>query len=246
MDDSTYLYSATTSLETCAIFLLPKTYFVELLSTAENNMYHARYDDVYGYVKKEQVKPVKNIPAEPFLNKISFRVFVPSGANLRTSPYDYGATNLVYSIPFLETNLQYYGTTLGEESISKKGNVWYYCKYYLNNISYSGYIYSPLCDCLSPISTNQEMVEYIQGELAFKNETNVDFATNNMELLPQSTQTIIIILISMPCLFIIYLLFKPTKMLDGSTHESSNKVKKRKKISRLRHSDYFELDDDFN
>ncbi len=246
-NNETCLYSSPDDSNSSVLFLLPQTYFVELLENANDEFYYARYNDVYGYVKKALVSPVKTVPQMPFLTNISFRVFVPSGANLRTSPQNLGATNLIYSVPFLESNLLYYGTIYGEEAISKKGNVWFYCKYYVNNLSYSGYIYSPLCDCLGTIYPNEEVLDLFDGNLIFKEETQ-KITINQMENLSQTTQTIIIIAISLPCLLFIYLLFKPTKIIEkaSTTKSKSTKHKQNKKISRLKHSDYFEFDDDFN
>lgn len=232
------------------IFEIPTTYFVELLSS-ENDFYYCKYLDIYGYVLKDQVKPIKNIPQNPYLTNINFRVFVPSGANLRSTPQNLGSTNLVYSIPFLDSNTIYYGITNGEESISKKGTIWYYCKYLINNQSYTGYVYSPLCDCLSPIINNSEIVEYLTEPPNFNQEDSVITSTNAFKGLSSTTTTIIIIVVSLPCLLFIYLLFKPTKIAEetasnSKTSKSSSKKREKKKIRRLKHSDYFELDDDFN
>ena len=246
MNNQTCIYYSTADL-TNPMFLLPETYFVELISETEDGFYYARYNDIYGYVKKEQVKPINETPQAPFLTNISFRVFVPSGANLRSSPYNLGVTNLVYSIPFLETNLLYYGISTGEEAISKKGNIWYYCKYFLNNLSYTGYLYSPLCDCLSEIMPNNEEFEYIEGPLVFKEISEI-ISTNELESLSPTMQTIIIVAISLPCLLFIYLLFKPSKIAESNSEKAKNSKSHRKKpnkISRLKHSDYFEFDDDF-
>lgn len=227
------------------IFILPASYFVELLSNANEQFYYARYNDLYGYVKKSEVTPIKGIPTSPFLTNITFRVFVPSGANLRSSPYNNGAANLVYSVPFLDSNFSYYGTIEGEEAISHKGNTWYYCKYFSANIAYAGYIYSPLCDMLSPISNNTEEYEVLDGELKFENEIELT-STNAIEKLSTTAQTLIIIAISLPCLLFIYLLFKPTLLAESkSTSKTSSKSKsKKKKIKRLKHSDYYEFNND--
>ncbi len=252
--DITY-FARITSSQTCfysspdnnsAIFFLPETYFVELIGDYDNDFYYAKYNDIYGYVKKGEVKAVKNIPNNPYLVDITFRVFVPSGANLRSTPYNNGSVNLIYSIPFLDTNFAYYGIINGEEAISKKGNIWYYCKYFSNNVVYNGYVYSPLCDSLSPIEKNNEPVEFIDGEIKFDSNNQDSSQINAIENLPQATQTIIIIAISLPCLLFIYLLFKPTMVAESSNNNNkANRKKHKKKISKLRHSDYFELDDDF-
>ena len=247
-NSTTQIYSSPDT--TSPIFTLPESYFVELLSPANDNFYYAKYLDVYGYVQKNQVKPISSIPQTPYPESVSFRVFVPSGANLRSTPYNLGATNLIYSIPFLETNFVYYGTINGEESISKKGTIWYYCKYLLNNLSYFGYVYSPLCDCLTPIPKNQEIVEYLSGKLEF-NQTNQTITQNQFEGLSNTAQTIIIVAISLPCLLFIYLLFKPTRMVESAKENTSktthrtHSTRPKRKISKLKNSDYFELDDDF-
>ena len=166
-------------------------------------------------------------------------MFVPSGANLRLSPQNNGAVNLICSVPFLETNLLYYGEIYGEEAISKKGTTWYYCKYYLNNNQHLGYVYAPLTDCLATIYPNDEQVEFIDGEITF-NDTSINTSTSNaMENLSSTAQTIIIVAVSLPCLLFVYLLFKPTQISENN----KTKHNKKKKISRLKHSDYYEYDD---
>jgi len=243
-NDSTYLYSTPEENVNTAIFILPNTYFVELISSS-NNFFYAKYKDVFGYVKKNEVQVVSTSPITPFLSNISFRVFTPSGANLRSTPQNLGATNLVYSFPFLETNLEYYGKCLGEEAISKKGCTWYYCKYYTNNLSYMGYVYSPLCDLLPTLPQNTEILEPYTGELFLDEEQSLPTTASPMEQLSPTAQTIIIVAVSLPCLLFIYLLFKPTHMAESAKQTSSRKSS-RKKISRLKRSDYFELDDDFS
>lgn len=241
-----YLYSTPNSGLNEKMFILPATYFVELLKNANDDFYYARYNDLYGYVLKNEVKPVKNTPTSPFLININFRVFVPSGANLRSSPYNNGSLNLIYSIPFLDCNLMYYGQTFGEEAISKKGKVWYYCKYFSGNVTYVGYLYAPLCDDLGQIYENTEIVEYID-EIKFEDDT-VPTNGDVFKGLSSTATTIIIIAISLPCLLFIYLLFKPTKLVEQTTSEStlgSHKKRNTKKIRRLKNSDYFEMDDDF-
>ena len=244
IEENCYLYSSSSSETTTEIFKLPKTYFVELISSDES-FYYVKYYDVYGYVKKTSVKPIIGTPITPHLSQITFRVFVPSGANLRSTPENLGANNLLYSIPFLETNLEYYGEVEGEEAISKKGTTWYYCKYYVNNLSYTGYIYAPLCDCLSPIPDSTEVFEFYEGELDFGGN-DVETSTQPLSEFSPTLQTIIIVAVSLPCLLFIYLLFKPTKIAETARESKSSKSSKPKKISRLKRSDYYELDDDFN
>ena len=247
VNEETYIYSSPSIDENNSeMFLLPKTYFVELLSMANDKYYYAKYKDIYGYVKKDSVQPIVGTPTTPYLTGISFRVFVPSGANLRATPENLGSTNLIHSISFLETNLEYYGTINGEEAITKKGPIWYYCKYYMSNLTYMGYIYAPLCDCLSTINLNNEEVEFMTGELEFE-QINKPSGVDGLENLSSTSQSLIIIAVSLPCLLFIYLLFKPSSIAkkESKTNKEA-RSNSRAKISRLKHSDYFELDDDFN
>lgn len=245
-----YLYSTPFVIEDKSnkIFEIPITYFVELLNDENELFYKARYNGINGYVLKNEMSCINQIPQNPYASNISFRVFTPSGANLRTSPYESkGATNLVTTIPFLETNLIYYGICEGEEAISYKGNIWYYCKYIKQNQEFYGYVYSPLCDLLTTIPQNTENFTYITPDFSINTPNN----PNEPTYLSISTpwQIIIIVLISLPCIAIIYFLFKPTKIAMQKTNNiktpKPKKNKKKKKISHLKRSDYYELDSDY-
>ncbi len=243
-----YLYSTPeiTSDKTNRIFEIPTTYFVLLLGDENDLFYRAQYNDIYGFVLKSEVSCIQGTPIQPYVTNATFRVFSPSGANLRSSPYEtLGTTNLITSVPFLETNLMYYGTCEGEEAISYKGNVWYYCKYVSQNQEHYGYIYSPLCDLLTNIVQNTEVFEYITPDFSKSQIQEID----DGEYLSISNpwQIIIIVLVCLPCILIIYFLFKPTSIAKQNVIKSSSKKKgkRKKKISKLKHSDYYELDSDY-
>ena len=122
-------------------FLLPQTYFVEILAKVSDEFFEAQYLGTRGYIKKSDVDFVAGTPQNPFANKISFRVFAQNGLNLRSSPKESeGIANRLTTIPFLETNLQYIGQIEGEEAISNRGNIWYYCNYYRFDETLTGYV----------------------------------------------------------------------------------------------------------
>lgn len=246
-------YSSPISSDENILFFVPKTYFVKLISDENDIFYKVSYmNEIYGYIKKSDMSYIDKTPTTPYANQISFRVFSPGGANLRRTPNEsLGATNLITTIPFLETNLLFIGTANGEEAISYKGTTWYYCKYIKDNISSFGYVYSPLCDMLSPIPENNEIFEYVLPNF---DSTTVSQITDKSDFLTLSSpaQIAIIIGVSLPCILIIYFLFKPTKISmqnpKGKITKESNKKKKtktKKKIRRLKGSDYYELDGDF-
>lgn len=218
-------------------FIIPETYFVELLSYENDNFFQARYLDVYGYVKINEVQCVKGIPLNPFVSKASFRVFAPNGLELRSSPSQSDGLNTLASINFLETNLQYYGKIIGEEAIVYKGNEWYFCKYFKNGTEQNGYVYSVFCDLLTTISANTEILEYVEKPTFEVQNTSAEVEQNNTSIsnLPSITQIIIIVAVCIPCILIIYLLFRPTRITARNYKE--------KKQRKSRKQDYYEYEE---
>ena len=226
------------------IFEIPVTYFVQLLADENQLFYKAKYNDIIGYVIKNEIACIDKIPNNPYVTNANFRIFTPSGTYLRNSPYEsVGATNIVTTIPFMETNLVFYGNCDGEEAISYKGTLWYFCKYIKQNQEYYGYVYSPLCDMLTPIPQNTEQFEYITPNF------EVEQISNNTESQYLNINTpwhiVLIIIICLPCVAIIYFLFKPTKIAFQKNSSKKHGKNEKKKISRLKHSDYYELDSDY-
>ena len=221
-------------------FVIPDTYFVELLNYENDEFFSARYLDCYGYVKISDVQCVVGVPQNPFASKVSFRVFAPNGIELRTSPSQSDGLNIITNINYLETNLQYYGKVTGEEAIVYKGSEWYFCKYIKNGQEQKGYVYSVFCDLLTTISSNSEILEYVD-QPTFETEDTAaqpDGATS-ISSLPSITQILIIVAVCLPCVLIIYLLFRPTR-LTARAYENAD-AKKRKK--RSKHQDYYEYEE---
>jgi type II secretory pathway pseudopilin PulG len=221
-------------------FTIPQSYFVLLNPCDDENYYAATYIDIPGYVKKNEVQCVKGTPVTPFANNISFRIFVPGGVDLRSSPTQSEGLNSVANLQYLETNIKYYGSIDGEEAISYKSTKWYFCKYYKNGIAQSGYVYSAFCDLLTTFSENTEMLEYID-EPEFEVLDTSNNPPNELSSLPDVTQIIIIVAVSLPCIFIIYLLFKPTKITARVMENAELNQKKAKKKNK--HKDYYEYDE---
>ncbi|MBO5885134.1 MAG: hypothetical protein J6Q51_04990, partial [Clostridia bacterium] len=221
-----YLYSSPIVIDDKSnmIFEIPTTYFVELLNDENELFYKAQYNGIYGYVLKSEVSCINQTPLTPFVSNASFRVFTPSGANLRSSPNEsLGASNLITSIPFMSTNMVFYGICKGEEAISYKGNVWYYCKYIKENQEYYGYVYSPLCDLLTQFPQNTESFTYVTPDFSYTEQTNQ--VVEEYLTLSSPWQIILIIVVSLPCILIIYLLFKPTKIAMQKSSKSSKQKK---------------------
>lgn len=225
-------------------FLIPQTYFVEVFSKT-GDYYEAQYLGTRGYIRKGDVEFVSGTPQTPFANKISFRVFAQNGLNLRSSPKESeGIANRLTTIPFLETNLQYIGMIEGEEAISNRGNIWYYCNYFRMDETLTGYVYAGYCDMLSSITQNTENLPVITEpsfeQLAVKDEVS-DIGDGSLNNLSKRSQILIIVAVSLPALIILYLLFKPTKIVAGlKQSKKSPETKKKKKRYR---GDYYEIDE---
>lgn len=224
-------------------FIIPQTYFVEVFSKT-GDFFEAEYLGTRGYVRRGDVEFVSGTPQTPYASKISFRVFAQNGLNLRSSPKESeGIANRITTIPFLETNLQYIGLIEGEEAISNRGNVWYYCNYYRMDETLTGYIYAGYCDMLSSITQNTETLPVISEpsfeQLTVKDETsNID--DGGISNLSKRSQILIIVAVSLPALIILYLLFKPTKIVASLKSKKAPDTKKKKKRYR---GDYYEIDE---
>lgn len=121
------LYRSTSGSEdfTNVYFTIPQSYYVEIDKCDNNLFFSARYIDVYGYVKKTDVQCVSGIPETPFANA-TFRVFVPGGIELRSSPTQSQGLNTIEQIGYLETSLKFYGEIEGEEAITNRTSTWFF------------------------------------------------------------------------------------------------------------------------
>lgn len=238
------LYRSTSGSEdiTNIFFTIPQSYYVILSPSNDENYYSAIYIDEEGFVKKEEVQCVKGTPSKPFADNISFRIFIPGGVDMRSSPMQSEGINYVAPIQFLETNLKFYGSIDGEQVISYRSSEWYYAKYYKNGKYEKGYIYSVFCDLLTEIPENLEMLEYLEeAEFELIPTGNNPVIESDLNALPSVTQIVIIVAVSLPCVFIIYLLFKPTKITSRVIENSELKGKKKKR--KIKHKDYYEYQD---
>lgn len=236
------LYRSTSGDETFSnvYFVIPQSYYIQIDKCENDLFFFARYIDVYGYVKKSEVQCVGGVPETPFANA-TFRVFVPGGVELRSSPSQSQGINTIEQLGYLETNLKYYGEIEGEEAISNRTQTWFFCKYIKNGKEYFGYVYNAFCDSLTEIPTNTEVLEYIDEPNFTVDVSATPSGEDGLSSLPSATQIVIIIAVCLPCLIIIYLLFRPTKITAKALEEAD--LKPRKKRKKIRHQDYYEYDE---
>ena len=201
--DNTYLYKTPNSLDlTNVYFALPNTYFVLLISNYDNNFYKVEYRDLVGYVLKDEVVAVNEKPQKPYLTDVSFRVFSSDGVKVMSSPFENA-----YSVETLEvmSQVDYYGFTIGYEKIENRGSVWFYGKTLSGS---TGYFYKGLCDNLTNIPLNTESVT----ELTSPFEDNDNSYLYNLISPTPALKIILILLVTVPSVFLILLLFLPHKI----------------------------------
>ena len=115
-----YLYTLPEDKYENVLFEIPKTYFVELLSQHNNLFYKAKYIDIVGFVKVDDVLPVSTAPQNPYADNIRFRVYSSDGVNVRTEPYiKNGLETIKGSLTVLDENVIYYGKIEGEEAVKE-------------------------------------------------------------------------------------------------------------------------------
>lgn len=194
------------------ICYLDETYFVEVLLNFNIDFYKVSYNGVVGYALKSNLALVNGKPKTPF--PISFLTTVNSRCYLRSSPeVSLSNSNTLCVLPANCSKIKYIGKMVGDEVVDYKGSTWYYVEY----LETKGYVYNNYVANLSTIYQNLENLEPLK--------------VINPVINPLSTPkcAVLIGIISIPCLFIIILLYVKPKPKVKS-HKVINKPIKSRKI----------------
>lgn len=126
------------------ICVLPETYFVALLESAEEILYKeyvaVSYLDVSGYMKKSDVEPTDFEPVTKYA-EVSFTAANEGLSAIMRSTPNHDGDNALALIPDGE-KLTLYGPITGTSRYENASKVWYYVKYTGGNKPVFGYIYS--------------------------------------------------------------------------------------------------------
>ena len=217
-NDNTNLYSLPNNEDENILFEIPKSYFVELISQYDETFFKAKYIDIVGYVKVSEVKPVATPPQNPYAVNIRFRVYSSDGINVRTEPYTKNGLETVKgTLTVLDENVIYYGKKCGEEVVKNRGNTWFYCKYKNPKETIYGYVYAGFCDMLTTINTNNEEINYTDNPFFItQNEIINNHLKNN------NSKNLIFIFTLLPTFVFLYLLFKPSKIINKEKKSKLN------------------------
>lgn len=190
-------------------FELPKTYFVKLIDSANDQFYLVNYLNFSGYVKKDSVQAIAGTPTSPYLDNISFRVYAEMSRDLRLEPtLTSGANSQITYIPLYSRNITYFGTIKGEQLIEGRTDVWYYCRYTADK-EYYGYVYSDFCDELSVIQNNNESVSYIPNP-----EFNKISEPKPSGKIDDNTVPILVMILSVPAVIFTLMILKGKQILS--------------------------------
>ena len=210
IEQTTNIYRTTSSSNTLDnIYCIgEETYFVEILQEYED-MYKVNYNNITGFVKKEDVKEITNTPSTPYPYNIKLNI--GTNCNLRSTPTTATNTNNVISTIYANTpDIVFIGRASGEEAIDFGGNTWYYV-YYQNNY---GYIYNNYVSSITPIYPSIE---------------NYTYATNDSNKISNpithTPSIIIIIILAMPLLGTLLLLYLPQKIKIKSPNKRRKPIK---------------------
>lgn len=224
-NSSTYFYAfPQRNISDNALFLLPESYFVLLLSNFNESFYKAQYRELVGYVLKDEVFPVSETPVNPFFEGFTFWVFSSDGRNVYSNPTS--ENSIVTTTVELHNPVDFYGAISGEEMVDGRGTTWYYCKANDN----FGYVYEGLCDTNSTFSLNTEVVTHISNPF----EDDNSYLYNLVEM-TSGLKILVLFLLIVPALFLIYLLFKPLKL-----ENKTEKVKRSKAQTIKQIQDYYD------
>ena len=230
------------------LFEIPNTFYVNLLEDENEGYYKARYMNVVGYVRANEIQCVNEYPAVPYLDYVNFRILAEQSAELRSEPSrSKGLNSLITELPLYETNFVYYGKIEGDEVVPAKGTEWYYVSYTKNSVTQYGYVYSGLTDMFTNFTLNSISLYPIAKH-------NWQVVTDNNETIPSfeppsTSELAIILAIIIPTILLLLIMLKTggkkskvlpqnseiIKMQPPNTPTSIPRKKKRGK-------DYYEID----
>lgn len=181
-------------------FLLEESYFVKILSKIDDNFYYVEYKDLKGYVKSQNIMLVNEAIQTPYLDNIAFNL--SKDCFLYQEPKN-TQNNQITKLSKNQT-INYYGKIFADEIAQNSGDVWYYSSVQTQQGLVYGYIHSSFAYNLSPINPNQEIsTQFVSNQ----NEINSILSLN------LKTQSILIVIISFPVLFLLFILLKGFKKI---------------------------------
>ena len=113
-------------------YILPESYFVEVVSFVNSMIVKVQYKNKIGYVSSDSISVVDFVPSMPFLNGVVFDILNDVGTQLRSSPSATNNENIKTLLPAGKKNIEYIASIKGDIPTGGVSNIWYYCFYLCN------------------------------------------------------------------------------------------------------------------
>ena len=219
IDKDTLLYKTsdiTSASEENVYFILPKTYFVEVLSSAESSsVCKVKYNDIVGFVETSAITKVDYTPALP--HYFSYATLCDGySTHIRSTPSSQTDSNKTSLLTPETQNILVLGWVYGNTPNDGVSKLWYYCKAQTSDtIVQVGYVYSERLTLENQfLPSTEEAPNPVTTPTSGNNyTTDTDFApsTASPTGLNKESAIILVIVFSIPILAIFLLLAIPSK-----------------------------------
>ena len=219
IDKDTLLYKTsdiTSASEENVYFILPKTYFVEVLSLAESSsVCKVKYNDIVGFVETSAITKVDYTPALP--HYFSYATLCDGySTHIRSTPSSQTDSNKTSLLTPETQNILVLGWVYGNTPNDGVSKLWYYCKAQTSDtIVQVGYVYSERLTLENQFlpSTEEAPAPVTTPTSGNNYTTDTDFApsTASPTGLNKESAIILVIVFSIPILAIFLLLAIPSK-----------------------------------
>lgn len=208
-------------------FIVPKTYFVKILTELSGAVYKVEYAGKIGYVSSDSVIKASFTPINTTLKNVTFSTLKNVATQLRSTPTAENTSNVKVVMDEGASNIRYIASTIGIKPNGGESDIWYYCEYQPTNDPtsvYVGYVYSEKTEALSEITENIETNPVV--------EPPEKPSTDDRVKMSSTVKIVLISLISAPIVLVFVLLVvnfkrnakpkkvKEKKTIDTETHEA--------------------------
>ncbi len=205
IENSSIIYSQAD--ENTPICIAEKSYFVQILNDMDDKL-KVYYNGISGYIKKNDVKEITSIPNTPYPSNI--KLIVGSPCNLRNSPTTKDdSNNIIASLKSGENDIEFVGRIFSDEAIDFGGTTWFLVKYQ----GKYGYVYNKYLKSTPLIIENTEKISYLSSE-------PVDIQNP----ITHTPSLILIIIMAIPLLFILIILYLPSKQIKKTKKQKPIKI----------------------
>ncbi|MEG1948725.1 MAG: hypothetical protein RR140_04105, partial [Clostridia bacterium] len=198
------MYKTRDSLKTTydnVYFILPQSYFVELLENNTSEIIKVKYGSIIGYAKQSHLTRVDFIPKKPTLDDVTFNIGNIS-TQLRKTP-DTNDDKIVTILESGTTGINYIAEISGTIPSGQTTSTWYFAEYtptFDPTSVYRGYVHKSKTIAMGIIEVNLEDNPIINMP------DNSQASGKGITKISTTTKIILIVLVTLPSIIIIALL----------------------------------------